>query len=65
MALSAPTRPVWIIAIILGVLGLLGKFVAIPFVTAYAFWLLAVSSLHRTFTACIEAKRSPRVADLP
>jgi hypothetical protein len=42
MALSAPTRPVWIVAIILGVLGLLGKFVAIPFVTAYAFWLLAV-----------------------
>ena len=41
MPLSAPTRPVWIIAIILGVLGLLGKFVAIPFVTANAFWLLA------------------------
>jgi hypothetical protein len=41
MALSAPTRLVWIIAIILGVLGLLGKFVAIPFVTVYAFWLLA------------------------
>ncbi len=43
MALSAPTRPVWITAIILGVLGLLGKLVAIPYVTAYAFWLLAVA----------------------
>jgi hypothetical protein len=43
MALSAPTRPVWIIAIILGILGLLGRFVAIPFVTAYAFWLVAVA----------------------
>ena len=42
MALSAPTRPVWIIAIIFGVLGVLGKFVAIPFLTANAFWLLAV-----------------------
>ena len=41
MALSAPTRPVWIIAVILGVLGLLGKFVAIPFVAANAVWLLA------------------------
>ncbi len=43
MALSAPTRPVWIIAIILGVLGLLARFVAIPFITAYAFWLVAVA----------------------
>ena len=42
MALSAPTRPVWIIAIILGVLGLLGRFVTIPFITAYAFWLVVV-----------------------
>lgn len=41
MALSAPTRPVWSIAVILGVLGLLGRFAAIPFVTANAFWLLA------------------------
>jgi hypothetical protein len=41
MALSAPTRPVWVVSIILGVLGLLGKFAAVPFVTANAFWLLA------------------------
>ena len=41
MALSAPTKPVWIIAIILGVLGLLGRFVAIPFISVNAFWLLA------------------------
>jgi type IV secretory pathway VirB3-like protein len=43
MALSAPTRPAWIIAVVLGVLGLLGKFVAIPYVTVNAFWLLAVA----------------------
>jgi len=42
MALSAPTRPAWIIAIILGVLGLVGRFAAIPFITAHAFWLVAV-----------------------
>ncbi len=29
MALSAPTKPVWIIAVVLGVLGLLGRFVVI------------------------------------
>ncbi len=63
MALSAPTRPVWIIAIILGVLGLLGKFVAIPFVTAYAFWLAAGSVVLAIGTALkessLERNRSP------
>lgn len=39
MKLSAPKQIVWIIAVILGVLGLLGTFIAIPFVSAYAFWL--------------------------
>lgn len=41
MALSAPTRPVWTIALILGVLGFLGKLAVIPMITVNAFWLLA------------------------
>ncbi len=40
MKLSAPRKIVWIISVILGILGIIGKFVAIPFVSAYAFWLV-------------------------
>jgi hypothetical protein len=42
MKLSAPKQTVWLVAVILGVLGILGNFVSIPMVTTYAFWLVAV-----------------------
>ncbi|MBR4265477.1 MAG: hypothetical protein IKQ46_05395 [Bacteroidales bacterium] len=42
MKLSAPKNSVWIVAVVLGVLGILGKFVAIPYVSQYAFAILAV-----------------------
>jgi hypothetical protein len=42
MQLSAPTQVVFIISLILAVLALIGYFVAIPFVTAYAFWLAII-----------------------
>ncbi len=42
MPLSAPKQLTFWIAVILGVLGILGTFVTIPFVTAYAFWFLVV-----------------------
>jgi hypothetical protein len=41
MRLSAPKQAVWVIAVILGVLGILGTFVVLPFVTVYSFWLVA------------------------
>ena len=40
MELSAPTQPVFLVALVVGVLAILGGFVAIPFVTANASWLL-------------------------
>ena len=40
MKLSAPKKIVWIISVALGILGIIGKFVVIPFVSAYAFWLV-------------------------
>ncbi len=40
MKFSAPTQVVWLIAVILGVLGILGKFATINFVTPNAFWLV-------------------------
>ena len=42
MKLSAPKQNVWLVAVILGVLGIVGNFVVIPMVTTYAFWLVVV-----------------------
>ena len=43
MNLSAPKNITWWIAVVLGVLGILGTFVSIPFVSASAFWFVAVA----------------------
>jgi hypothetical protein len=43
MQLNAPTQVVFIISLILAVLALIGYFVAIPFLTAYAFWIAIIA----------------------
>ena len=43
MTLSAPTKPVWTISIVIGLLGILGTFVSIPLVAGNQFWLVAVA----------------------
>lgn len=40
MNLSAPKNVTWWIAVLLGVLGLLGNFVALPVIGGMRFWLL-------------------------
>jgi len=54
MNLSPPTTAIFIISIILAVLAIIGKFVALPFITEHGFWvaiiafvLLAVGNLFR------------------
>jgi hypothetical protein len=42
LKLSAPSQIAWIIALILGVVGVIAKFVVIPTVSTYDFWLVAV-----------------------
>jgi len=42
MNLNAPKQLTWIIAVILGILGLIGVIVALPFISAYAFWFVFV-----------------------
>jgi len=42
MQASAPTKYVWLIGIILGILGILGHFVSVPFLSDYNYWLLFV-----------------------
>ncbi len=41
MRLSAPTFPIWLLAVVIGILGIVGKFVVIPYVTTYSFWMVA------------------------
>jgi hypothetical protein len=54
MNLSPPTTAVFIISLILAALAVIGKFVQIPFITEYNFWvaiiayvILAVGNLFR------------------
>lgn len=42
MKLSAPKVVTWWIAILLGILGILGKVVSIPVLSALAFWLVVI-----------------------
>ncbi len=43
MKLSAPKKTTWWIAVVLGALGILGTLVSVPFVSAYAFWFVAIA----------------------
>jgi hypothetical protein len=43
MKLNAPKQITWIVALVLGVLGLIGALIAIPFLTTYAFWLVFIA----------------------
>ena len=43
MKLSAPKKVVWWIATVLGGLGIIGKFVAVAFISANSWWLVAIA----------------------
>ena len=43
MKLSAPKQITWIIALVVGLLGILGSLVTIPVISAYAFWLVVIA----------------------
>jgi len=42
MKTNAPKGVVWFIAVIIGLLGVLGKIVVIPILTAYSWWLVLI-----------------------
>ncbi len=42
MRTNAPNFGVWLVAVIVGALGLLGRLVVIPVATEYSFWLVAI-----------------------
>ena len=43
MTLSEPKVITWWVAVILGVLGILGHLVTLPVITGFAFWLVALA----------------------
>ncbi|MCD4801386.1 MAG: hypothetical protein K8R16_00440 [Anaerolineales bacterium] len=43
MRLNAPKKNTWIIAVVIGVVGIIAKFVAIPYLSIYAFWLVVIA----------------------
>jgi hypothetical protein len=43
MKLTPPTQNVFYISVVLAVLGILGSFISIPFVSGYAFWFVVVA----------------------
>lgn len=45
MRLNAPKKIVWLISLLIAVLGVLGTFITIPVVSAYAFWVMGVAWL--------------------
>ena len=42
MKLNAPKQLTWLIALILGLLGLIGSFVSLPVISGLAFWFIVV-----------------------
>jgi hypothetical protein len=52
--LSAPTNLFWIIALVLGLVGLVASFVAIPFLSTYAFWLVVLAWLVLQVTTMLK-----------
>ena len=45
MKLNAPTKIVWIIALILGLLGIIAALVTVPILSGISFWLVAIAWL--------------------
>lgn len=45
MKLNAPKQISWIVALVLGILGLLGALFTIPLLTNFAFWFVFVALL--------------------
>ena len=54
MNLSAPKTVTWWIAVVLGVLGILATFVTLPFISANAFWFVAVAFLLLVLATLLE-----------
>jgi len=53
MKLSAPKTNTWIASVVLGGLGILGEYVAIPYVTEYNWYLLVIGFIVLTLATLL------------
>jgi hypothetical protein len=54
MRLSAPNQVVWVIAVVLGVLGIVAYLGVIPPLAAYAFWLVTIGFVLLVFATLLK-----------
>ena len=54
MKTSAPKSTVWYIALVLGVLGLIGHYANVPFLTEYDFYLVLVGFILLVLGTALE-----------
>jgi len=54
MKLNAPTQNFWWISVILAVVAVVAQFVAIPFVSVYAFWIVVVGFALLTLSTLLK-----------
>ena len=54
MKLSAPKQITWIIAVVLGIVGILAMLVAIPVLSGFAVWLVVLGWLVLAVATAIE-----------
>lgn len=43
MKLNAPKKTTWLVAIVVGAVGIIANFVAIPVLSGFAFWLVVAA----------------------
>ena len=54
MTLSAPKQITWWIALIIGALGIIAKFVTLPVLSGLAFWLVVVALVLLLLASVLE-----------
>jgi len=62
MKLSPPKQVTWIIALVLGIIGLLGYLITIPVITGLAFWFVLVALALMAASGPTSARSRPRCA---
>ena len=54
MNTNAPKSTTWWVAVIIGVLGIVGRFVALPVLTAYSWWLVCIGFIVLALATAIK-----------
>ncbi len=54
MKLSAPTQPIWIIAVVLGIAGILARLGVIAALAPHAFWLVCAAFVMLTLATMLK-----------